>query len=85
MSDSDPNSIQGYKDLVAYGIGGEFVDGDPTIATNIPECVVIYGSVSLWAQHLGIGDKRVNLWMPAIFRWLTIFAKSGTGPAEVYE
>ncbi len=55
---SDLNYINAYKELVAYGIGDEFEDADPTFIGTAPEKIVEYGDVSLWAQHWGRAKSK---------------------------
>ena len=42
---SDPNMQKSRR------LGTDFEAPDPTLVSNVPESVVIYGSVALWAQH----------------------------------
>ena len=51
----------------------------------MPQNLIEYGTVSLWAQHVGQGDKVVNIRMPGILSWLRRFAEAGVGFAEEYE
>ena len=82
---SDPNWIEACKELVKYGIAAGFVDAEPMIVTNTPDRIIVYGSVELWAQHLGEGEILLNPRMPSILRWLSNLTERGTGPAEDYQ
>lgn len=76
------NLITECKQLVEKGIPNEFKEADETLIGNQPARLVEWGSVSLWGQHTGTGEKKVNLRMPSITAWFKTLAASGTGPAS---
>ncbi|KAF1993392.1 hypothetical protein P154DRAFT_527805 [Amniculicola lignicola CBS 123094] len=78
------NLITECEQLVNTGIPNEFNEADATMIGEAPARLVEWGSVSLWGQHTGTGDKSVNLRMPGILAWLKTLAASGTGPADEY-
>jgi hypothetical protein len=79
------NQITECEELVSGGIPNEFNEADGTLVYEAPSKLVEWGSVSLWGQNLGTGNKMVNLRMPRILAWLMTLAASGTGPAEEYD
>lgn len=79
------NLIMECEQLVNAGIPNEFSEADATFIGETPARLVEWGSVSLWGQHTGTGDKRVSLRAPGLVNWLKILAASGTGPADEYE
>jgi hypothetical protein len=78
------NLITECEQLVNAGIPNEFSEADATLIGETPARLVEWGSVSLWGQHTGTGDKSVNLRAPGLVNWLKMLAASGTGPADEY-
>lgn len=72
------------QQLVNEGIPNEFNEADATLVGETPARLIEWGSVSLWGQHTGTDDKRVNLRAPSIVNWLKRLATSGIGPADEY-
>ena len=79
------NMIKECEELVSVGSPNEFNEADDTVVEETPGKVVEWSSVSLWGQHLGTGDKRVNMRAPALVNWLKRLAASCIGESSEYD
>lgn len=79
------NLITECQQFVDAGILNEFKEADAITIDGISARLVEWGPVSLWGQHLGTGNKSVNLRMSGIIAWLKTLTVSGTESANDYE